>query len=169
MARPSGGRHLEIWLPLAIVLLDQASKAMVRTWLPLHESTTVIPGFMDFTHIRNTGAAFGFLDAVHFPGKTVVLSLVATGALIGIGMYSTALASHQLFARLGLALVSGGAAGNLIDRVFGGSVVDFVDVYFGSWHFWTFNVADSAITIGVIVMILDMLRPGLQAARDHAD
>lgn len=162
-------RHLEIWLPLVIVLLDQATKAMVRAWLPLHDSVTVIPGFMDFTHVRNSGAAFGFLNGVEFPGKSVVISLVATAALIGIGMYSAALASHQLFARIGLALVSGGAAGNLIDRVFGGSVVDFVDVYFGSWHFWTFNVADSAITVGVIIMILDMLMTGSAPAGEHAD
>lgn len=163
------GRHLEIWLPLLIVIADQVTKGMVRAWLPLHDSVTVIPGLMDFTHVRNTGAAFGFLDGVHFPGKTVVISLIATAALVGIGMYSAALSSHQFFARLGLALVSGGAAGNLIDRLFGGSVVDFVDVYFGSWHFWTFNVADSAITIGVIIMILDMLRPSLQPAGGHAD
>jgi len=168
VARAPVGRHLEIWIPLVIIVLDQITKAMVRAWLPLHDTTTIIPGFLDFTHIRNTGAAFGFLDAVHFPGKTIVISLVATGALIGIGMYSAALSSHQLFARTGLALVIGGATGNLIDRVFTGSVVDFVDAYFGTWHFWTFNVADSAITIGVIVMILDMLRPGVQAAREHA-
>lgn len=169
MAKAFSGRHLEVWIPLVIVVLDQVTKAMVRAWLPLHESTVVIPGFLDFTHIRNTGAAFGFLDAVNFPGKTVLLSLIATAALIGISLYSAALASHQLFARIGLALVVGGAAGNLIDRVFSGSVVDFVDAYFGSWHFWTFNVADSAITIGVIIMILDMLRPGTQTARDHVD
>ncbi|MGE3511020.1 MAG: signal peptidase II [Vicinamibacterales bacterium] len=162
-------RHVEIWIPLIIVVLDQVTKAMVRAWLPLHESATAIPGFMDFTHVRNTGAAFGFLDAVHFPGKTAVLALVATVALIGIGMYSAALASHQLLARVGLALVSGGAAGNLIDRLFVGSVVDFVDVYFGSWHFWTFNVADSAITVGVIIMLLDMLWPTGHPTSDHAD
>lgn len=165
----SRSRHLEIWLPLLIVLLDQGTKAMVRAWLPLFESVTAIPGLMDFTHVRNTGAAFGFLNGVDFPGKTVVISLIATGALVGIGMYSAALSSHQLYARIGLALVSGGAAGNLLDRIFGGSVVDFVDVYFGSWHFWTFNVADSAITIGVIIMILDMIRPSGQPVGDHAD
>ena len=165
----SRARHLEIWLPLLIVVLDQATKAMVRAWLPMHDSVTVIPGLLDFSHVRNTGAAFGFLNGVDFPGKTVVISLIATGALVGIGMYSAALSSHQLFARIGLALVSGGAAGNLIDRIFGGSVVDFVDFYFGTWHFWTFNVADSAITFGVIIMILDMLRPSAQPAGEHAD
>jgi len=163
------GRRLEIWLPIVILVLDQVTKAMVRAWLPLHESVTAIPGFLDFTHVRNSGTAFGFLNAVDFPGKTVVISLVATGALVAIAMYSLALAAHQIYARLGLALVSGGAAGNLVDRIFAGSVVDFVDAYFGTWHFWTFNVADSAITVGVIIMLLDMLWPGAQVATEHAD
>ena len=168
MGNPFGGRRIEIWLPLVIVVLDQLTKALVRATLPLHESTTVIPGFFDFTHVRNTGAAFGMLNSVDFPGKTLLLSLIAAGALIGIAMYSLALATHQWAARLGLALVSGGAAGNLIDRLFMGSVVDFIDVYWQSWHFWTFNIADSAITVGVAIMILDMLGLGARPVRDHA-
>lgn len=163
------GRRLEVWLPLLILALDQASKAVVRAWLPLHESVTAIPGFLDFTHVRNTGTAFGFLDAVDFPGKTLAISLVATAALVAIAMYSLALAANQIYSRIGLALVSGGAAGNLLDRIFAGSVVDFVDAYVGTWHFWTFNVADSAITVGVIIMLLDMLLPGAQVATEHAD
>jgi signal peptidase II len=168
VGNPFGGRRIEIWLPLVIVVLDQLTKALVRATLPLHESTTVIPGFFDFTHVRNTGAAFGMLNSVDFPGKTLLLSLIAAGALIGIAMYSLALATHQWAARLGLALVSGGAAGNLIDRLLMGSVVDFIDVYWQSWHFWTFNIADSAITVGVAIMILDMLGLGARPVRDHA-
>lgn len=150
-------RRLEIWLPVAIVGIDQLTKAMVRATLPLHDSKTIIPGLVDFTHVRNTGAAFGFLNAVDFPFKTVVIALIATAALIGVGMYAASLAHHQLIARVGLALIIGGAAGNLLDRLIAGSVVDFVDVYWRNWHFWAFNVADSAITIGVAIMILDML------------
>src|SRR5262249_28310587 len=116
-----------------------------------------IPGIVDFTHVRNTGAAFGILNAVDFPFKTVVIALIATAALVGVGMYAASLAHHQFIARLGLALIIGGAAGNLIDRVLVGSVVDFVDVYWRGWHFWAFNVADSAISVGVAIMILDML------------
>lgn len=152
-------------MPLFIVVLDQATKAVVRTSLPLHESLSVIPGFLDLTHVRNTGAAFGILNAADFPFKSVVISAVATAALVGIAMYSAALASHQLLARIGLALVLGGAAGNLIDRVTAGSVVDFVDVYWRTYHFWTFNVADSAITVGVIALILDMLGVGSRESK----
>ena len=117
---------------------------------------------MNLTHVRNTGAAFGFLNAADFPLKTVLLAAIATGALIGVGLYAASLAQHQLAARTGLALIIGGAAGNLIDRVVDGSVVDFVDVYWQTHHFWAFNVADSAITVGVAIMILDML-----GARTH--
>jgi len=150
-------RRLEIWLPILIVALDQLTKAIVRTTLPLHQSVTAIPGFVDFTHVRNTGAAFGILNYAEFPFKTVVIAVIATAALIGVGMYAASLAHHQLVARIGLALIVGGAAGNLLDRIAAGSVVDFVDVYWNSYHFWAFNVADSAITVGVAIMILDML------------
>lgn len=155
--RPSFLGRFELWLPAVIVLLDQVSKAIVRRTLPLHESVSVIPGIVDFTHIRNTGAAFGFLNGVDFPFKTIVIAIVATAALIGVALYAAGLAHHQTLARVGLALIIGGAAGNLIDRVIAGSVVDFVDVYWRSYHFWAFNVADSAISIGVAIMILDMI------------
>jgi len=145
-------RWLEVWLPMVIVAADQGTKA-----LTLHTSRTIVPGLVDFTHVLNSGAAFGFLNGVDFPFKTVVIAVIATAALIGVGMYAASLAHHQLIARLGLALIIGGAAGNLIDRVVAGSVVDFVDVYWGLHHFWAFNVADSAISIGVAIMILDML------------
>jgi signal peptidase II len=159
-AEPAPARRLEIWLPIVIVALDQLTKAAVRASLPEHTSVTVVPGFIDFTHVRNTGAAFGILNSADFPFKTVVIAVIATAALIGVGMYAASLAHHQRVARVGLALIIGGAAGNLIDRVLAGSVVDFVDVYFQSYHFWAFNVADSAISVGVAIMILDMLGVG---------
>jgi signal peptidase II len=158
-------RRLEIWLPVAIVVLDQLTKALVRIKVPLHDSVTIVPGLVDVTHVRNTGAAFGFLDVVDFPFKTVALAVIATVALIGVALYALSLSHHQRLARVGLALIIGGAAGNLIDRLAAGSVVDFVDVYWRTWHFWAFNVADSAITIGVALMILDMLRVGTHASK----
>ena len=150
-------RTLEIWLPLAILALDQISKELVRRSLDLHESATIVPGFVDFIHVRNAGAAFGILNSAAFPYKTVFIVLIASAGLIGVAIYSAQLASHQLAARVGLALIIGGAAGNLVDRIVVGYVVDFVDVYWREYHFWAFNVADSAITIGVAIMILDML------------
>jgi signal peptidase II len=160
-----GRRRLEIWLPIIIVALDQLTKAAIRTMLPLESSVIVIPGFMDFTHVTNTGAAFGILNKVDFPLKTLLVALVAIGALVGVGIYAASLAHHQLVARIGLALIIGGAAGNLIDRIVVGSVVDFVDVYWRTHHFWAFNVADSAITVGVSIMILDMLGMGTHVSK----
>ena len=158
-------RRLEIVVPIVIVVLDQLTKALVRSTVPLHASVTVIPGFMDFTHVRNTGAAFGLLNAADFPFKTVLICVIAVAALVGVGMYAASLARHEIMARVGLALIIGGAAGNLIDRVIIGSVVDFVDVYWQAHHFWAFNVADSAITVGAAVMILDMLGIGTHVSK----
>jgi signal peptidase II len=110
--------------------------------------------------VPNAGAAFGMLNAVHFPFKAVALALVATLALVGVALYASRLPPSQWLARLGLACIVGGAAGNLIDRITAGYVVDFVDVYWNGWHFWAFNVADAAITIGVALMLLDLLGVG---------
>ncbi len=162
-ARPP--RRLEVWLPMLIVAIDQVTKAVVRTRLPVHDSVTIIPGFMDFTHVLNSGAAFGILSGTDFPFKTAVIAVIATAALVGVGLYAFSLGHHQLIARVGLALIIGGAAGNLVDRVLAGSVVDFVDVYWRSYHFWAFNVADSAITVGVAIMILDMLEVGTHVSK----
>ena len=157
MSERTGALRLEAWLPVVIVALDQVTKALVRRTLPLHESVTVIPGFLDFTHIRNTGAAFGFKDGADLPYKTVLLSGIAVASLVGVGFYAVSLPREHRLARWGLALILGGAAGNLIDRVTAGFVVDFVDVYWRAYHFWAFNVADSAISVGVTLWLLDAL------------
>jgi signal peptidase II len=158
-------RKIELVLPLAVVAVDQITKALVRAKLPLYASRTVIPGFMDFIHVPNSGIAYGLLQNVNFPFKTVLIAMIAAAAMISVGLYAASLARHQLAARIGLALIRGAAAGNLIDRVVAGSVVDFVDVYWRTWHFWVFNVADSAITVGVTVMILDMLGLGAHVSK----
>jgi signal peptidase II len=158
-------RRLDLWIPFIIVVVDQLTKAVVRETLALHESVTVVPGFLDFTHVRNTGAAFGFLNATDFPYKNVLLTIIALGAVTAVALYAASLPREQVMLRIGLALISGGAAGNLIDRAVLGSVVDFVDAYWRSYHFWAFNVADSAITVGVAIMILDMLGVGPHASK----
>jgi signal peptidase II len=152
--------RVQLLVAVAVVVLDQIVKAMVRSRLMLHESVTVIPGFFDLTRVHNTGAAYGFLNGVDFPFKTALLACVATAALIGLTLYALKLDRSQLLTRAGLTLIIGGAAGNLIDRVAAGYVLDFVDLYRGDWHFWAFNVADSAITIGVALMILELLGLG---------
>jgi signal peptidase II len=147
-------------LAAIVVVVDQLTKAVVRATVPLHGSRTIIPGLLDFTHVQNSGAAFGILNAADFPYKAAVIALIATAALVSIAVFAAGVSPHQRLARVGLALILGGAAGNLVDRLTVGSVVDFVDVYWSQYHFWAFNVADSAISVGVVGMMLDMLGVG---------
>ncbi len=151
---------LELGTMAIIVALDQVTKATIRMLLPLGESRRIIPQFLDLTHVHNTGAAFGLLNAADFPYKPAVMIAIAAIALVAIAAYATQLGFHERMARFGLALILGGAFGNLIDRAIAGYVVDFVDVYWGNTHFWAFNVADSAITIGAILVLLDMIGIG---------
>ena len=124
--------------------------------LPLHASIEIIPGLLSFIHARNYGVAFGFLNTVDFPFRTAFMTLIALTALIAIGIYAMRSDISRMVAKMGLALVIGGATGNLIDRVSEGYVVDFVDFYWRGWHFWAFNVADAGITVGAALLILDM-------------
>jgi len=153
-------RRLELYVVVTVVILDQITKALIRPALSLHESMVVIPGYVDFTRVHNTGAAFGMLNSVDIPFKAAVLSLVALIALGGVAWYAATVPLADRLARIGIAGVLGGAIGNLIDRAKDGYVLDFVDAYWNGWHFWAFNVADAAITIGVIFMILDILGVG---------
>jgi signal peptidase II len=154
------GRAFDLGIAATVVVLDQATKALVKTRLPLHESVTVIPGFFDLTHVRNTGAAFGMFNSVEFAYKPAIMVLVALAALGAVAAYALTLPPGQRAARYGLVLILGGAIGNLIDRATMGYVLDFVDVYWRGFHFWAFNVADSAITVGVTLMLVDAIGVG---------
>ena len=157
-------RPLELLTIVTIVGADQLTKAIVRRTLDLYDHIPVIPGFLDITHVQNTGAAFGLLNAADFPFKAVLMIGIAAIALVAIAAYATQLGFHERLARFGLSLILGGAFGNLIDRAIAGYVVDFVDVYWGNAHFWAFNVADAAITVGAILVLLDMIGLGRQHA-----
>ena len=143
-----------------IVVADQLTKLVIRREFELYDSAAVIPNLFSLTRIHNTGAAFGLLDGVDLPFKTALLAVVSVAALAGLVMFAVSLPEIHRLARAGVALVVGGAAGNLIDRLWLGYVVDFVDVYWGGWHFWAFNVADSAISIGMALIILDQIGVG---------
>jgi signal peptidase II len=160
----AAARRLEWTLVLLIVVSDQLTKALVRRRLELHESLPIIPDMLALTRVHNTGAAFGMFNNMDFPGKTIVLTLVATLALAGVAWYAAAIPAADRLARLGVACILGGAIGNLIDRATAGYVLDFVDASWQGWHFWAFNVADAAITIGVVLMILDLLGLGRRAS-----
>jgi signal peptidase II len=153
-------RPVQIWIAGLVVVFDQATKWLVRTRLDLHDSLEVIPGLLNLTRVHNTGAAYGLMNDVDFPFKSVIMTLIACAAIAGLALWGATLEPQQQLARKGLAFVLGGAAGNLIDRIHAGYVLDFVDVYSGDWHFWAFNVADAAITVGVVLMLIDFLGLG---------
>ena len=141
-------------ISLVILILDQATKLYVDTAFRLHESVPVIPGFFHLTYVRNKGAAFGILadSAVRIP-FFIGISIVA---MIGILWYLQRISDNRKLARFALALVFSGALGNLIDRIRLGEVIDFLDVFWRSYHWPAFNVADSAITVGVTLLLIDM-------------
>ena len=157
-------RPVEVVTILSVLALDQVTKQIVRQTLPLHDTINVIPGILDITHVRNTGAAFGLLNAAEFPYKPAVMIGIAAIALVAIAAYGAQLGLHERLARFGLSLILGGAFGNLIDRAIAGHVVDFVDIYWGTSHFWAFNVADASISVGAVLVLLDMIGLGRQHA-----
>jgi signal peptidase II len=161
-------RPLEIITISSVIGVDQLTKEVIRRLLPVHESVRIIPNFLDVTHVQNTGAAFGLLNAADFPYKPLVMIGIAAVALVAIAAYATQLGFHERLARFGLSLILGGAFGNLIDRAVSGYVVDFVDVYWGYSHFWAFNVADAAITVGAVLVLFDMIGLGRRHHASHS-
>jgi signal peptidase II len=165
-------------LMAAIVLLDQGTKALVVRTLGLHEYVSLVDGLLSLSHVRNRGAAFGLLSDWDVPYQAVLLSVLSLGALLAIAFYFLRLPPAARLARTALALVLGGAVGNLIDRARLGYVVDFVHAYWRQHQWPDFNVADSAISVGVTLLVLDILRspdpspadnqPGIDAAAPTA-
>ena len=151
-------RRPYLLLTAAVIVLDQITKRLVATSVELHDSREIVSGLVSLTHVRNRGAAFGFLSNAEFPHQAILFSLLSLVALGAIAVYSFRLPAAQRWAQLALALIMGGAVGNLIDRIAYGFVIDFVDVYWRGHHWPAFNVADSCISIGVAMLILDLLR-----------
>lgn len=145
------------WVSLLTIALDQATKALVNAMLPVYDSRTIIPNLVDLVHVHNAGVAFGMLNDTDHPQRALLTTGLALIALIGIAYYARHVRAEERLARLGLSLILGGAVGNLIDRVRQGYVIDFVDVYWGDWHFWAFNVADAAISVGAALVFIDVL------------
>ena len=144
-------------ITILILALDQLAKHLVHTYVQLNDALEIVPGSLNLVHVRNTGAAFGFLNVVDLAYKRVLMTSVALAALIAIGFYAWRVEAHETLSRAGLALILGGAIGNLIDRVRLAYVIDFIDVYAGfykpTWpHYPTFNVADSCIVVGAILI-----------------
>ncbi len=150
-------RLLYFLVALVVFVLDRASKMIVEACLPLHQSRTVIQGLFDLTHTRNTGVAFGFFANSESAWMPQFLTLVSAIALIIILAFSLRNSSRNWKLQWGLMLVLGGAAGNLYDRLLHGYVTDFIEVYYRSYHWPTFNMADTSISIGIGLLLLETL------------
>lgn len=147
-----------LWLSGLVVALDQASKIAVDASMHLYQSIFIIP-FFNFTYVRNTGAAFSFLSEAG-GWQRWFFAILASLISIVLVVWLSKLEKHETLMAASLSLILGGAVGNLIDRVAYGYVIDFLDVYYEAWHWPAFNIADSAISIGVFLMLLDSIGVG---------
>ncbi|MDD4097922.1 MAG: signal peptidase II [Lentisphaeria bacterium] len=163
-AKPFGGQRPDAWkrlwgwpglLAVTVLVADQASKWLVVANWPVGTLNTVIPGFFNFVHVRNPGAAWGIL-ADH----TWLLGLLSLLAFLGMAVFFRRLHEDSRLAAMALGAILGGIAGNLIDRWARQSVVDFLDFHFRGRHWPAFNIADSAICVGVILLMLWNFRNG---------
>jgi len=145
-----------IWLALFVVVLDQVTKYIASNSLILFQPVAVMPMF-NWTLMHNTGAAFSFLadqagwQRWFFAAIAIVVSIV-------IFLWIKRLEQHEKWLAIALALILGGAVGNVIDRIWLGYVVDFIQVYYEQWYWPAFNIADSAIVIGVVMIIIESIR-----------
>lgn len=144
-----------LWITVVMVVLDQASKYAAVEFLSHRTPVSLLP-FLNLTLVHNAGAAFGFLNGASGWQNLffIAIALIATGVIV---WWLRRLMKAEWAIAVALCLVLGGAIGNLIDRLIYGYVVDFIDFFFGSWHFWTFNIADSAISVGAVLLVLDSL------------
>jgi signal peptidase II len=161
------GRALAL-LAVAVLVLDQLSKFAVEKLTAPGSFQVLIPGLLNLVHTSNPGVAFGLFADSQAPWRApllILFSLVVIGLIIW--MLWTRRAGGTL-GSYGLALILGGAAGNVVDRVFHRSVTDFIDFHLGTYHWYTFNVADTAIVIGAALVILELLRDGRRVGQEHA-
>jgi signal peptidase II len=152
-----------LWVSLVVVVVDQATKLLASSLLGLYEPVAVLP-FLNLMLAHNPGAAFSFLaDAGGWQRWFFIgIALVVSGIL---AEWLRRLPHHEKGVAISLALVLGGAIGNVIDRITHGYVVDFIDFHYAGWHWPAFNVADAAITIGVVILLVDSFLPVRKAPR----
>jgi signal peptidase II len=146
---------------LLILAADRLTKLLILRSMRSFDSISIIPGWLRIVHAENPGAAFGVLAEGNPILRSIVLIGISAGVLVFVAsaLWSRNGAFRSAATRFGLALILGGAFGNLLDRIFRGTVTDFIEVYHGTWSFPAFNVADSAITVGAILLLFDLVKP----------
>ena len=147
----------------AVFGLDRVAKRIVEMRVSFADTYTVIPGFFDIVRAENRGVAFGLFNESRFQWRTTLLVLVSVVAVVVVSAIIWKTREFHPFSLWGLALILGGAAGNLFDRILSGRVTDFLDFYIRDYHWPAFNVADSALVVGCGLLLLDMLHPQRQA------
>ena len=155
-----------LWISLLVVVLDQITKQLAEAWLPFHQLVEVIPGF-DWYLTYNTGAAFSFLaDAGGWQRWFFTITTIVISAVILFWIKQVP--KEDKFTAISLCLILGGALGNLIDRVYLGHVIDFIQVWLGSFPWPAFNVADAAISIGATILILSSFSSSEKSATSQS-
>jgi signal peptidase II len=149
-------RKYHIIIAGLVVLLDRMSKWLVAQRISLHDSIDVVPGFFRLTHVQNQGAAFGLFSDSPSEWKVAMLILFSVAALAVVSALLWKNGNAMNATAIALSLVFGGALGNLWDRVSSGRVIDFLDIYLGSHHWPAFNVADSAIVVGALLLLSEI-------------
>lgn len=142
----------------AVVLLDQFLKAYIAATMRLHESIPIIEGYFNITYVKNPGAAFGFLSNASPQIRSLFLISVTVIAIVLILYFISKSTAKEVLLTFSLSLILGGAVGNLIDRIRFGAVTDFLDFYISSYHWPAFNVADSAISLGALILVVEIFR-----------
>ncbi len=140
-----------------VVFLDRIAKSLVASNIALHESIPVVPGFFRLTHVQNRGAAFGLFAESPSEWKVAILILFSLVALVVVSALLWKNSHAMTTTGVGLALILGGAVGNLWDRLVNGQVVDFLDFYVRAYHWPAFNIADSAIVVGALLLVSEIL------------
>ena len=142
-----------LFVSAILVLADQVSKAIVVRTMSLYESIPIIPNFFHFTYITNDGMAFG----IDFPFGYFIFSAVSLLLTLFLFWYLWSVRNHSIVIRLGLAMIIAGAIGNLIDRIMLGEVIDFLDFMIRDFHWYVFNLADSYVTVGMVLLLIDSI------------
>ena len=145
-------------LVLVVLGLDRWTKWLIHSRLLLNQTILIIDGFLNITYVQNTGVAFGILDAASLPLKSAALATLTIAAIAGVIVYSLRTPVNQRLLQVALSLILAGALGNLYDRIHYGYVIDFIEVYFRNYRWPSFNIADSAITVGVALLALEIFR-----------
>jgi len=142
---------------LVVVILDILTKEYILGYFPLYSSRPIIPGLLNLVHIQNKGVAFGILGGAAPVWRDILLLLFPIVAMSGILVFVFSYSQKKMGILLSLGGILGGALGNLIDRLRFRAVIDFLDLYWGSYHWPAFNVADSAITLGVLFLVFSYI------------